>query len=143
MIVVATSAPIKPTLYSWLIQKYQNTNFSHVLIIKDGIVYEASKASVHTSFFYDWVKSSKLINIYLLDDSKVNLSYVVSKIGTKYGWGQSFRIAIKYIFRFTINVNNKDTRLICSEYVGRALMLDWVTDYTTPKDIDNYLRGLK
>jgi len=35
---------------------------------------------------------------------------------------------------------NGDQKFICSEFVGKALKLDWVDDLTTPEEINNYLK---
>ena len=140
MIVVATSAPRKFKIGSELIKLYQKTKFSHTLIVKDGIVYEASHGSVHETNFQLWRLDNKLINIYILDDGAVDLEYVKSMVGVKYGFGQIFRIAFKFLFGVTFNRNNGNARLICSEYVGRALRLDWVNDFTSPEEIDSYLK---
>lgn len=145
MIVIATSSPRKWKIGSELIKIYQNTNFSHVLICKDGLVYEASHGQVHSVPFEIWRVENKLVNIYIVQDEAVDMDYVIrmAEENTKYGFMQIIRIAIKYFLGLTINKNNGNSRLICSEYVGRALKLDWVTDYTSPADIDAYLRRLK
>jgi hypothetical protein len=145
VIVIATSSPNKWMIGAELIKLYQKTTFSHCLIIKDGIVYESSHGDTHSKSFEEWRKINHLINIYLVDDSIVDMDYVLSmvKADTKYGVGQIIRIAIKYFFGLTIKRNNGNSRLICSEFVGRALRLPWVDDYTSPKEMDTYLRGLK
>jgi hypothetical protein len=144
MITIATSSPNKWLIGAELIKLYQRTDFSHTLIIKDGLVYEASHGDVHTMPFELWLAKNKIVNFYEVDDAKVDMVYVESMVkeDVKYGVDQIVRIAIKYFFGFTIKRNNGNSRLICSEYVGRALRLDWVNDYTSPKDIDTYLRSI-
>jgi hypothetical protein len=43
------------------------------------------------------------------------------------------------LFKRFINKDNGNRQVICSEYVGKFLMLDWVNDLTDPEDIINYL----
>ncbi len=145
MVIIATSKPNKWKIGSYLIMVYQKTNFSHVLIVKEGVVYEASHGDTHSIPFELWKINNEVVNLYLIPDSKVDLDYVEAMVteDISYGFMQIIRIAIKYFFGLTINKNNGNARLICSEYIGRALRLDWVNDYTSPKEIDDYLKNLR
>jgi hypothetical protein len=145
MVVVATSSPIEWKIGAELIKVYQNTNFSHCLIVKDGVVYESSHGDTHSMPFEIWRTKNKMINMYFLSDDKVDMEYVVEMVRDDkgYGFGQIFRIAVKYFFGFTIKRNNGNSRLICSEFVGKALRVEWVTDYTSPKEIDDYLKKIQ
>lgn len=140
MIVVATSAPNKWKIGAEIIKIYQNTKFSHVLVIKDGVVYQASRGEVHTVPFATWRLENTMIDIYLIPDIAIDMDYVKSQVGIKYGYLQLFRIGIKYFTGIVLKKNNGDSRLICSEYVGRALRIEWVNDYTSPMEINNYLK---
>lgn len=140
MIVIATSTPTKWKIGSAIIRLYQKTKFSHVLVIKDGVAYQASHGSVHEVAFSTFRLENKVIDLYLIPDSAIDMDYVKSQIGVKYGYLQIIRIAIKYFTGIVLDKNNGDSRLICSEYIGRALRLDWVTDYTSPLEINNYLK---
>ncbi len=140
-ILACTSIPKKWGVGSAIIKLYQNTRFSHVLIIKDNFVYEASHGNVHKINLNEWEKTNEVMHKYIIPIDQVDMEYAESCVGIKYGYMQIARITVKYFSGILINKDNKDGRLICSEFVGRALRIPWVNDYTSPGEIKKYLDG--
>lgn len=139
--IVATSTPRKWKIGAALIQFWQKTDFSHVLIIKDDLVFQASHGYVNCTYIETFLLENKIISKYQVCDSDVDFDFVKKQLGKKYSLFQLIMIPLCKWFKFSWN-KDKDSKFICSEYVGKALKLDWVTDLTTPQDIDNYLKSL-
>lgn len=143
-VIIAASYPKKFKIASWIIAKYQGTNFSHVLVIYKDWVYEASHGDVHAIPFAEWDDNNNILFVFETTEDKVDLPYLKRMVETrtKYGKLQIISIALKYLFNIVLR-DNGNKRLICSEYVGKFLKLDWVNDLTTPEEIVDYLKGLK
>lgn len=137
--IIATSTPKKFELFSVIIKWYQGTNFSHVLIIDGDLVYQASHLNVNCWYLETFTDANTIISSYNVPDSTVDMEFVKEQLGKGYGIGQIFDIAWKVITGIKLK-GNGDKKFICSEYVGKALRLPWVDDYTTPEDIDEYLK---
>lgn len=137
---IATSSPRKFKIGAWIIKKYQRTEFSHVLIIKDDLVYQASNGLVHACHVDVFHEENKIINLYEVEDIRINFDYVKRQLGKKYGYFQLFKIALNVIFGLVLP-SNGDKKLICSELVSRALGMP-TTDYTTPLDVDKVLKKI-
>lgn len=140
--IIATSSPKKWKLGAELIKWFQGTTFSHILIIKDDLVFQSSHGYVNCTHIDVFLEDNKLIHSYEVEDSKVDFDFVKRQLGKGYGYWQLVVIPFAKWFEFKWN-KDKNQHFICSEYVGKALMLDWVTDLTSPKDIDDYLKSLK
>lgn len=137
--IIATSSPNRWKIGAELIKVYQGTKFSHVLIIDGDLVYQASHGLVNCMHIDNFLKNNKIINFYEIDDSLVDMTFVKSQLGKEYGYTQLFLIPILKLIKARFK-GNKNDKFICSEYVGKALMLPWVDDTTTPLEIDNYLK---
>ena len=135
---VATSSPIEWKIGAACIKLYQGTEFSHILLIKDNMVYQASHGYVNCILLSNFLKENKIINSYEVPDESVDMNFVLDQLGKKYSFWQLIRIAIKYLTNIKVTVKNN--KFICSEFVGKALVLPWVDDFTDPKDIDIYLK---
>lgn len=140
MIKIITSSPIEWKIGAELIKFYQGTTFSHVAIIKDNMVYQASHGYVNCILLENFLLENKIINSYDILDSAVNMDFVYKQLGKKYSIWQLIQIGIKYLTN--IKITSKNDKFICSEFVGKALNLDWVGDHTTPLEIDQYLKSL-
>lgn len=128
---------------SEIIKWYQGgTKFSHVLIIKERMVYQASHGFVNCVTLDFFLEENNIINSYSIDDSLIDFEFVLKSLGIKYGFFQLIKIAIKFLFKIKFK-SNGSKRFICSEFVGKALRLNWVDDYTDPKQINEYLTSLK
>ena len=141
--IIATSSPIKWKVGAELIKFEQGTSFSHVLIIKGDLVFQASHGYVNCVHIDNFLLDNKIINTYDVPDESIDMDFVYKQLGKKYGVIQILEIALKYLTGIKILINNRNNQFICSEYVGKALRLDWVTDFTTPLEIDNYLKTIK
>jgi len=136
---VATSKPKKWKIGAELIKFYQNTEFSHVLIIDGELVYQTSHGLVNCMYIDNFLQENEIINFYEIPDDKVDMDFVKKQLGKKYGFSQLIFIPLYKYFKIKIN-GNGNHKFICSEYVGKALKLEWVSDLTTPEEIDNYLK---
>lgn len=139
--IIATSSPIKWKVGAETIKWYQNTTFSHVLIIDEDLVYQASHGMVNCTYIDNFLNANKIVNFYEVDDNTIDMDFVKRQLGKKYGTMQLIAIPLAKYFKIKIKGNN-DQKFICSEFVGKALKLEWVNDLTTPKEIDNYLKTL-
>jgi len=137
--IVATSKPKTWKIGSELICFYQKTNFSHVLIIKDDLVYQASHGLVHAAHMDNFIVDNKIIDRYDIPDSVVDMEFIHKQLGKKYGTMQVILIPLLKFIKAKWSGNGNE-KFICSEFVGKALRLDWVGELTTPKEIDKYLR---
>lgn len=139
-IIIATSAPKKFKLGAAIIKWWQKTDFSHVLIIKDDIVYQASHGYVNATHIDVFLEENIIFNSYTVDESTVDFEFIKRQLGKHYGYKQLINIASRYLFGIRLFKRDGNSRFICSEFVGKALKLDWITDETTPLEIDTYLR---
>lgn len=89
----------------------------------------------------NFLSGNKIIHFYQIPDCTVDMDFVKKQLGKEYGLDQLIAIPFVKFFRLKYE-GNKDQKFICSEFVGKALKLDWVDDSTTPKEIDEYLRGI-
>ena len=141
--IIATSSPNTWKLGAEAIKFYQKTKFSHVLIIKGDLVYQASHGYVNCVHIDVFLESNKLVDQFEIADEKVNMDFVYRQLGKKYSKLQLLEIAIKYLTGIKILINNGNQQFICSEFVGKALSLPWVTDFTSPSEIAIYLQQNK
>lgn len=138
--IVATSTPIKWMIGAEAIKLYQNTDFSHILIIDGDLVYQASHGLVNCMYIENFLLDNKIIYKYEIPNNLVDMIFVKKQLGKKYS---KFQIIITPLLKLVKakTKGNGNQKFICSEFVGKALMLDWVDDITTPKQIDNYLKS--
>lgn len=139
--IIATSSPIEWKIGAELIKFYQDTTFSHVLIIDGDLVYQASHGLVNCMHIENFLVKNKIIHFYEIPDNSVDMDFVKRQLGKEYGLDQLMVIPFVKLLKLKYS-GNKDQKFICSEFVGKALKLDWVDDSTTPKEIDEYLRGV-
>lgn len=137
--IIATSSPKKWKIGAELIKFYQKTKFSHVLIIKGDLVFQASHGTVNCMHLSEFLKDNKIIDRFYVNRSDVDLDFVKKQLGKEYSFWQIFQIAFRYVTGIKITINNGNQKFICSEYVGKALKLSWVNEHTTPAEIAQYL----
>lgn len=137
--IIATSAPKKWKIGAEAIKIYQGTDFSHVLIIDKDLVFQASHGLVNCTHIDNFLIDNKIVNFYEIPDSAVDMDFVYKQLGKKYGTMQLVIIPFLKLVKARTK-GNGNSKFICSEFVGKALMLDWVDDITTPKQIDVYLK---
>lgn len=147
---IASSRPIKNKIGSDIIMWSQNTNYSHVLIIINDMVFQASHGFVNATSMENFLKENLIVDRIEIEKEKCDFKYLFLTLGNKYGYKQLFKIALKYVMLTKLKIinnfkykDNGNRYLICSEYVGRFLMLDWVNDLTDPEDIISYLVSIK
>ncbi len=138
--IIATSAPKKWKVGAELIKFYQKTKFSHVLIIQDDLVYQASQGNVNCMHIEVFLKDNIVLDRFEVPDSDVDMDFVHSQLGKEYSVIQILQIAISYLTGIRITISNGNEKFICSEFVGEALKLNWVTEHTTPFEIAKYLK---
>ena len=137
--IIATSSTIKWQLGAWLIKKYQNTLYNHVLIIDGELVFQASHGSVNCMHIDVFLSKNFIIDKFEVAPEKVDMSFVYRQLGKPYSVRAIIELTVKYFTGIKILKNDNDQKFICSEYVGKALRLDWVNDLTSPKEIVDYL----
>lgn len=140
---IVTSSPIDWKFGAELIKLYQHTEFSHVAIVKDNLVFQASHGRVHCVHIDTFLAENFIIDHFEIEDSSVDLDFVYHQLGKPYSYTQILEIAFKYLTGIKILFNNRNNQFICSEFVGKALKLNWANDYTTPKEIAIYLHSLE
>ena len=137
--IIITSSPIKWKIGAELIKFYQKTTFSHVAIIQGDLVFQASHGYVNCTHIDNFLAENRIIHRYKISDESVDMDFVKRQLGKKYSTGQLIEIVIKFLTG--IKITSKNDKFICSEFVGKALSLDWVNDHTTPLEIDQYLKS--
>lgn len=149
-VAIASSRPIKRKIGSDLIMWYQKTNYSHVIVIIEDMVYQASHGYANTIPFKEFLKNNMIVDLVEIEKEKCDFEYLYNTLGTKYGYAQLFKVAMKFItitklkmFRNYKYKDNGNKYVICSEYMGKFLKLDWVNDLTDPRDIIKYLLTIK
>lgn len=147
---IASSRPIEPKVGSDIIMWAQNTDYSHVLIIINDMVFQASHGYVNAVTLRHFLSENKIIHKIEIKKEECDFDYLFNSLGKKYGYKQLVKIAEKYILLIKLRLirkykykDNGDSSLICSEYVGKFLKLDWVNDLTDPQDIISYLETIK
>lgn len=140
--IIITSSPKKWKLGAELIKFYQKTEFSHVAIIEGHLVFQASHGSVNCTHIDVFLEDNKVIDLYKVPNTTVDMNFVYRQLGRKYGYIQILEIALKYLIGIKVTIRTKDPQFICSEFVGKALRLSWVNDFTTPLQIHDYLNSL-
>lgn len=137
--IIATSKPKKWKIGAELIKFYQNTEFSHILIIDGDLVYQASRGLVNCTHIDVFLQHNIIVDKFSVPSDLVDMTFVKKQLGKKYSTYQILVLPIYRLFKFKY-LGNNNAKFICSEFVGKALMLPWVDDTTTPKDIVRYLK---
>lgn len=149
-VTIASSEPINKKIGSEVIKFYQKTKFSHVLIIVNDVVFQASHGRVNAFHITEFLSENKIIDSIEIDHKECDFEFMFKTLGRKYGFIQLYKISVKYLLLTKIKIiknfkykDNGDKYLICSEYVGRFLKLPWVNDLTSPGEIIAYLMTIK
>lgn len=149
-VIIASSRPKSFKIGAELIKLYQKTNFSHVLVIINGTVFQASNLKTNTYSIKEFLKHNEIVEKFQIDKSMCDFKFLFSVLGRPYGIGQIIKITLKYLLVTKVKIiksikfkDNGDQYLICSEYVGKFLKLSWVNDFTSPGDIITYLKKSK
>jgi len=137
---IITSAPKTWKIGAELIKFYQKTDFSHVAIIKNDLVFQASHGSVNCMHVDVFLENNKILDSYEVEENEVDMVFVKKQMGKKYSLLQIAQIAINYLTGIKITISNGNSKFICSEFVGKALRLEWVNEHTTPVEIAKYLQ---
>ena len=139
--IIATSSPRKWKIGSELIKWYQGgTKYSHVLLIdSQDMVFQASHGWVHCLHIDNFILENEIVDVFTVNDDFIDFEFAKRQVGKKYGFMQLVRIAVKFLTGIRL-IDNGNKRLICSEYIGKCLRLEWVNDYTDPKEIVEYLK---
>ena len=145
-IIIASSSPIKRKVGSELIKFYQGTKYSHVLVIVNDVVFQASHGRVNTFHLDEFLKENKIIDQIEVCKEFCDFEFLFSTLGRRYGFIQLLKISLKFITLTKLKIirtfkyrDNGSKYLICSEYVGRFLKIPWVNDLTDPEDIISHL----
>lgn len=150
---ICLSRPKEFKIGAWSIMKYQGQkwrdprSYSHILVILEDedveeIAYQASHGLVHTCDLEVFFKENVIVKTYTLPREALNVKWMKKQLGKKYGYFQLIQIGIKFVLGI-VSTGNGDKKFVCSEYVGRALNLSWVNDYTDPKQVDDYLSSIQ
>lgn len=158
-IVGFSKSSIKIPLLSWVIQKIEDTPYSHTFIKfqkEDGTwwIYEASVSGVRLVPNSEFLSHNKMVMEYeteLLENEKNKLiSFITTTNHIKYGYLQLFGMAIAVLFRLNKNpFDDKDETYVCSELVSEVLesVLDASfsaeQDLISPKIVQNWLENNK
>lgn len=139
--IIATSSPKKWKIGAEIIKLYQKTDFSHILIIKDDLVFQASNGLVNCMYIDEFLLHNKITSVFEVSSESIDFEFVKKQLGKEYGTIQLINIATRILFDIRIFKKDDDQKFICSEFVGKALKLPWVDDFTTPSEIYDYLKG--
>ncbi len=138
-VIVAASSPKKWKVFAEIIKLYQGTEYSHVLLIKNGMVYQANYRGAHKESLSSFLKENKIVWFKSVPDRLVDWDFVNKSIKNKtpYGFTQIAAKALKVLTGIIFR-EPENKRLICSEFVGKTFRIKWVNDFTTPEEIVEY-----
>lgn len=147
---IASSRPIKAKIGSNLIMWFQKTDYSHVLVILNDMVFQASHGYANNVPLEHFLEENMIVNSIEIQKEVCDFEFLFYKLGKQYGYLQIIEIAQKFILLTKLKIikkfkyrDNGSQSLICSEYVGKFLKLEWVNDLTDPKEIITYLISVK
>jgi hypothetical protein len=128
-ITIGFSTPKKFRVTSWLIRKFEGSEFSHIYIkmnpspkssLNFSKVFQASHGDVNAMTFDNFLEGNKIIHEYAIEVSDEKYFEVATwlwkQLGKPYGFTQLLAIGLGIKTR-----SNKDSRYICSELAGMVL----------------------
>lgn len=122
---------------SRLMCKAMSQQYSHVFLLFEiadrKLVFHCTRHNVNVMGWEEFQKHNKIIKMVERSVQYAEaLDYSISKLGTPYGYLAVIAIELG------IHFEDGEKTLICSEFVARALGLDFnkLSDLITPKDID-------
>ena len=139
--IIATSTPKKWKIGAELIKFYQKTEYSHILIIDNDLVYQASNGDVNCMHIDVFLENNNIIDVLEVEDHLVDMDFVKKQLGKKYAFLQLVNIATRFLLGIKLFKNDGNQKFICSELVGKALHLKWVNDQTDPRQVFEYLKN--
>lgn len=163
-IVIGFSTRKKPSLISRLIQFVERTPYSHVYSMIEAknidrqLVYHASEDNLHFMNYDEFKKINSVFEehyIYCSEEERIKiLQYCVDKSGRHYGKMEFVGIGYVRLVRFLTGkqvsnpLRNKEKTMVCSELVGRILMIlgsdieEKLLEIEGPKYIRNKIKEL-
>lgn len=112
------------------------------------MVYQASHGMVNTMPFDNFKTVNIVVKEYKLTPIDVIYNKMIwfckTNLGVPYSRLQLVFIAIKKLLHKELNINNKDSAFICSEFAAKVCLcagieIDGNLDYETPSDLDHTL----
>lgn len=149
MFQVASCREKKPDLVSWLLMKVLKSDYSHVLIIQDGItVWHQVGTGFASEPLEEILKTHDLPDVITVKcpDEAMARGYIKRMVGTPYSESQYLGFIFPFLKRF---FRNRHMRAICSEVVadflkdccGCVIVED--TDYIDPVQAIAYARTVE
>lgn len=154
-IAIGFSRPKKTKILSWLIQKVQGTDYSHVYLkftsekLKRNLIYQASGLQVNfigEQLFTEHCTVVKECKIDVCDDTYTKImTFAVDRAGYPYSFKQLLNIAIYMITGKAKTFTSGREAYVCSELAGEILKnilkiaIEKNLDILTPEDIDKAL----
>lgn len=160
MVIVGFSKPKSWKPFAWAIQRYQNTEYSHVYFkiylskMDKWIILESAGLETRILTESNWLQHSEIIEEYIIESSKLQridlFEECLNNMGKSYGITQIAGILISNLLKLKHNlISTGSDYQICSEFVGRLLQdiykvkMPKDLDLLTPKDINNLLTTCK
>ena len=144
---VGFTAELKPDFISRSIMKFLKTDYSHVFLIHDGIIYHSDGRGVNKIHLEYYKKTHKLVYEFPLEISlteKEFEAYMKGAQGKEYSESQYLGFLFDFMKKW---VRNGEEKMICSELVAQVLQdfggftLPKEADFMSPKDVYNLLKG--
>jgi hypothetical protein len=152
------STPKKFNLFSWIIKKRINSEYSHVAIavyiqtINFWDVYEASHGDVHIISMDKFLAQNKVVKAYQLfvpkDNWNKGIIYLKNQLTKKYSVIGAIASTISWLRKHKFG-DDDDKKFICSEYASRYIeetgILNYAydranNDYITPKQFERAIK---
>lgn len=145
--IVGFSKPSKFKIVSWIIQKWQKTEFSHAYIkfysqkYDRHMIYEASHTTVHFEELNNWLERNTVVKEFDIGDEKRDhvIIFAIDNCNKPY----SLRSLIGVLFGKPNFGKDGNNAFICSELVAKAIGIDIADDFYKPIDLFNYLNNTK
>ena len=138
----------KKYFFTSLIKLRIGQKYSHVAMLVEGRVYQASLGGVNKVTLNDFLKENKIIKSALTSLSDKAYRYMDKQLGKKYSVLGALASTFWILRKLGLG-NNKDKSFICSEYAFRTHEEDHGhavnSDYVDPRDLEKLLsnEGIK
>lgn len=116
-----------------------------------NVLSQASHGAINQIEFSLFQKHNKVIKEYEFEITeeqfKLLQNTIKQNLGIPYGSLELIWISIKKVFHIELNIHDKNTTMICSEFVGMLLTVLNILkpddlDYLTPSDLDTLIQHI-
>lgn len=142
---------------STVIQKVNCRNYSHCYVrytcsvTKVTLIAQASHGFVNLVSEAIFLEQNIIVKEYAVDCTDIQhveiLTFIASNLGKPYSKLQLILIGIKKLLHIELNIHDRDSSFICSEFAARVCSMTGIKvpsdlDYFDPSDLDKILQDV-